>query len=123
MHACIQDCCACPSVVVAAWPACSGWVLKGNRRISWVSDNVIDSGWGIAGDWEAAEKRAAAGPDEEAGSDDEVFGDFEDIEAGTHLMTYCFLVLSVPSIAASALLKCVQVLCRRHFCICEACSG
>ncbi len=104
--------------------ACSGVSVRGIGRISQVSDsNVTDRGWGIAGDWEAAEKRAAAGPDEEAGSDDEVFGDFEDIEAGMHLMTYCFLALSVPSIAASALLKCVQVLCRRHFCICEACSG
>ena len=36
----------------------------------------------LSGDWEAAEQRAAAGPDEEAGSDDEVFGDFEDVEAG-----------------------------------------
>lgn len=36
----------------------------------------------LEGDWDAAEKRAAAGPDEPAGSDDDVFGDFEDMEAG-----------------------------------------
>ena len=36
----------------------------------------------LSGDWEAAEQRAAAGPDEGAGSGDEVFGDFEDVEAG-----------------------------------------
>ncbi len=36
----------------------------------------------LSGDWEAAEQRAAAGPDERAGSDEEVYGDFEDIEAG-----------------------------------------
>ena len=36
----------------------------------------------LKGDWEAAEKRAAAGPDEAAGTDDDVFGDFEDMEAG-----------------------------------------
>ena len=46
----------------------------------------------LSGDWEAAEQRAAAGPDEEAGSDGEVFGDFEDVEAG---------MLHVPSHALS----------------------
>ena len=33
------------------------------------------------GDWEAAEARAAAGPDEDAGSED-AFGEFEDLELG-----------------------------------------
>ena len=47
----------------------------------------------LEGDWEAAEKRAAAGPDEEAPSDDEVFGDFEDMEAGKHHACHISAVL------------------------------
>lgn len=36
-----------------------------------------------AGDWDVAEARAQALPDQEpGGSDDEVFGDFEDMETG-----------------------------------------
>ena len=45
-----------------------------------------------AGDWEAAEKRAAAGPDKEGASDDEVFGDFEDMEAGKRHGCHIFAV-------------------------------
>ena len=47
----------------------------------------------LEGDWEAAEKRAAAGPDEDAGSEDEVFGDFEDMEAGKHQACHFLAVM------------------------------
>ena len=49
------------------------------------SEDILTRGLACEGDWEAAEQRAAAGPDEAAGSDDEVFGDFEDMEAGMTL--------------------------------------
>ncbi len=41
--------------------------------------------WISVGDWEAAEARAQSLPDQEpGGSDDEVYGEFEDMETGAH---------------------------------------
>lgn len=40
----------------------------------------------MTGDWEAAEERAAAGPDED-GDEDDALGEFEDMETGALAVT------------------------------------
>ena len=48
-----------------------------------------------AGDWAAAERRATAAPGADEDDGDDLFGDFEDLEAGEHLDTHEGIDLSL----------------------------
>ncbi|CAM6115965.1 unnamed protein product [Calypogeia fissa] len=65
---------------------CSKLVMDPNVLNEWLSDEMIESirDRFVTGDWNKAARRERGEvyEDEEGGSDDEVFGDFEDLETG-----------------------------------------
>lgn len=74
-----------------AEPDCSRPVLLASEVAAWEDDAAVEGlrDRFVTGDWDAGEERAAARPGagaddgEDGGDDDEVYGDFEDVEAGT----------------------------------------